>query len=103
MKNPHHHLVQFLHLILFGFQSLFLFPLLLLLPLVRLASTLSLSPFSLSSEVVQDGLGLAAIDHLLQAFVTQLVASEVDLLQLRAVAHFRRDLAQLVIREIKHL
>lgn len=109
MENPQHHLVQLLHLILFSFHFLLPFLLLLSFPPVRIAApiriatVLSPSPFPFPSEVVEDGLGLAAVDHLLQTFVGQLVAFEVDVLQLGAVAQFGGDLAQFVVGEIQHL
>ena len=105
MENPHHHLVQLLHLILF-LCHLLLLPLLLPFPLVCVATPVRLTPilpFPFSSEVVEDGLGLAAVDHLLQSFVAQLVAFEVDLLKLGAVAEIGGDLAQLVVGKIEHL
>lgn len=104
VQDPHHHPVQLLLLVFLLFLSLpLLLPQLLPPALVRVGAVLCPSPFAFPPQVVQDGLGLAAVDHLLQAFVAQLVALEVDVLQLGAVAQLGGDLAQLVVGEIEHL
>lgn len=101
MKNPHHHLIQLLHLICFICRLLILPPLLQPLLFVSLSSSIMIAPVlsltSFSPEIIEDGLGLATTDHLLETFVLQLVAFEIDFLQLGAVAKTRGDVTELVI------
>ena len=67
-----------------------------------LGLALALTPAS-RAQVVQHGFGLAAVHHLLQALVFQLVAFEVDLLQFGAVSQLKRQLGQLVAGQVQNL
>lgn len=98
MQHLHQQLADGLQLVLLPFPAilfLLLLPFLLpgLLPgVLALALAAAAGP-----QVLQDGLGLAAVDHLLQPLVLQLVAPEVGLLQPGAVGQRGGQLRQPVV------
>lgn len=105
MQNLHHQLARLLQLVLLPVPAVLL--LLLLLPLLLpglLSGALGLPlPAAPGPQVLQDGLRLAAIDHLLQPLVLQLVTPEVGLLQAGAVGQRGGQLLQPVVGHIQAL
>lgn len=112
MKDFNNHFFQLIHCILFSLFILLFSSILLFRDItipVTLLSTICIKLLALSfpstpdSQVVQHRLSLAAIHHLLQPLVLQLVAFEVDLLQLGAVSQLEWDFAELVVGKVQHL
>lgn len=94
---------QFLGIFQFVIAACFLlvlFPLLLPAFFLLGATLLFASP---SAQILQDRFGLAAVHHLLQPFVLEGVAFQVDLLQLWAVGQLRWDFGELVIGDVQSL